>query len=973
MSLHMNETLSKKGLRIVFWNIRSILNKIDSIRLKLLEEQISILVLTESWLKPCIPNSLLEIEGYVIHRLDRNFTNEHGYLKRGGGIIAYISNTLSYDILIGDLFNVSNSDIELTTLCIKRPHTRRLYLLSVYRPPSGKVKDCISALENCMKFLPNIDKSDVITGGDFNINYQKNRQDDTKKLKQLASKYHLTQYIKDSTRPLMSDTIIDLILSNCSNIQYAGTLPWNISDHIPVLVNIKKKKVILEKAEFKGRSYRRFDQNTFLNSLDGKDWSDFENNPCVNKKWENLYNNILEILDAQIPVKTFIFPKSKPEWMAAELVELMKDRDSLLKKASRTKDPRDKKSANRTRNRTNRMVKNAKNNFIKEKLNDYQTNPKKFWEQIKSTYPSDKKQNPVKFTDNDGNFLDNKNTAKLINDYFTNIGPDLAKITQELAPNADPTIPYDEAIDDIDGPTLDLQYPALEDLIKKINDIKIFKSSGLPLVASKIWKIVFQNNPYLLYNIIKTSIDTKTFPTHWKKATVIPIPKVSKPQGPEDLRPISLLPLPGKIFEHLIHQQIDQFLEFNKLLTDKQNGFRSKHSTIQTVFDFTSDPITSYNNQLDTIAIYIDFKKAFDTVNHNFLLSKLSNKFKFGENICQLIDSYLTNRTQATFVNGSTSDVSLITYGVPQGSILGPKLFLMFINDLVFNIHFCKYFLYADDIVMFKTLGRTTPGNDITLFNQDIRSAENWCLKNELTINIKKTKLQYFPHNRNIDCIAFENEFISQIYGQNLSYVSSFKYLGIDVDRYLNMKNFYDSMYKLVNHKLYLLKLIRPSLTIDAALAVAKSMILSLIDYGNIFLTIITQEDLADLQKLQNKILRCCLNIVDPLDLNIKEMHNLVKVHYVNERRAYGLLTMIHNGVKNNKFRMLDHDVNKRYNDGYKIDLIRPRNEHVRNSTYYMGTSFWNELSLDLRVLDIKLFKTKIKEKVKTGEINMFH
>ena len=141
---------------------------------------------------------------------------------------------------------------------------------------------------------------------------------------------------------------------------------------------------------------------------------------------------------------------------------------------------------------------------------------------------------------------------------------------------------------------------------------------------------------------------------------------------------------------------------------------------------------------------------------------------------------------------------------------------------------------------MFKKLGKDSFLFDIELFKQDIESVENWCLRNELTINIKKTKLQYFPHRHNIDCMAFENDVTCYIYGQQLSCVTAFKYLGIDIDRNSSMKSFYESMYKLVNHKLYLLKLIRPSLSIDDALAVGKSMILSLIDYGNIFLTCIT-------------------------------------------------------------------------------------------------------------------------------------
>ena len=138
-----------------------------------------------------------------------------------------------------------------------------------------------------------------------------------------------------------------------------------MSDHIPVYVNIKKTKTKHEKAEFRGRSYRRFIEESFLLCINNKDWNDFETSDDVNKKWNILYTHVVKTLDDQIPVRTFIFPKSKPEWLVGELVEYMKDRDSLLRIARRTKSTADKKAANRARNKVNKLIKNAKNNFIK--------------------------------------------------------------------------------------------------------------------------------------------------------------------------------------------------------------------------------------------------------------------------------------------------------------------------------------------------------------------------------------------------------------------------------------------------------------------------------------------------------------------------------------------------------------------------------------------------------------------------------
>ena len=802
----MEEHLNAKGFKIIFWNTRSILNKIEGARDKIRDFLPDVMVITESWLKENIPDSVVNIAGYSIHRYDRTFRNNNGFVKKGGGIIVYIRNDHPHMHITGDIFNKSCIDIESTTISIKGPHTRPLYLIATYRPPNGNSTKAVDYLDNLLKCLPNLEKADLIMGGDFNIDFSKTRKENTKKLKHLSTKYNLTQYIKTPTRPIDNDSVIDLIFADCRFVQNTGVLTWNFSDHLPTYMTIKKSKKVFKKEQFKGRSYRNFNEDIFIHTIEHLDWATFNDTINVNTQWDILYKNVLTTLDDIIPIKKISFPNSKPEWMFGDLIEYMKDRDAALKKAIRTKNPVDKKLARKARNRVNVMIRNAKNIFVKEKLEQYEDNSKKFWEQIKSVMPNTKLSNPVNLMDDEGNKLNNLDSASAINSYFTNIGALLAsELKKEHPANEEPNPVQLPVLVEI----LNLQQPTFLEISKWVKQIKTFKSSGLTKISSRIWKLLFNRVPFVLTRMVETIFNTCVFPQKWKHATVIPLPKVTNITGPEDLRPISLLPLPRKIVEHLLYTQIDHFLEAHALLTDKQNGFRTKRSTVYTIFDFTSDLLTSYNDNLNVIAIYIDFKKAFDTVNHKKLINKLKN-FNFSENLIKLLQNYLDNRSQSTCMGGECSTSLNMTYGVPQGSVLGPKLFLLYLNDLVEVIEYCDYYMYVDDIVLFKKIRNDDhyTNIDIGLFKQDVQGVSEGCVANELTINIKKTKVQYFPSNRNSKCQNFENSHQICIKNKSLDYVSSYKYLGIELDRNMNMKGQFEYLFKIVNHKLFLLKTI---------------------------------------------------------------------------------------------------------------------------------------------------------------------
>ena len=177
-----------------------------------------------------------------------------------------------------------------------------------------------------------------------------------------------------------------------------------------------------------------------------------------------------------------------------------------------------------------------------------------------------------------------------------------------------------------------------------------------PLVSSRIWAILYANfTPVFtkLYNLI---FNTGKYHKDWKTATVVPIPKITNATSPNDLRPISLLPLPGKILEQLIHKPLLEHLKTNNLINNCQNGFRPKRSTMQTVFQYTSELYQNLNSNYDTVAVYVDLRKAFDTVSHELLMGKVKG-YKISQKYVDILTNYLSNRQQKNIVNNSISSL----------------------------------------------------------------------------------------------------------------------------------------------------------------------------------------------------------------------------------------------------------------------------------------------------------------------------
>ena len=384
-------------------------------------------------------------------------------------------------------------------------------------------------------------------------------------------------------------------------------------------------------------------------------------------------------------------------------------------------------------------------------------------------------------------------------------------------------------------------------------DIDVNKSSCIENVSSKVLKeaLIYLNDKFT--TLINKSFEVGLFPDAWKCAKVTPLFKGGNRNIVGNYRPVSLLPLPLKIIEKIVHGRLSNFFELRNILDPNQGGFRKGHSTINTISKLTNEIFKGMNQRELTTACFIDMAKAFDTVNHDILCNKLQ-KIGISGNVLKWVKNYLNNRTQCTNANGVTSTSLNITCGVPQGSILGPLFFIVYVNDIIASLRHCNYLLYADDTVLFITGGLEL--STIHLQN-DLTNFKRWCDRNQLTMNIQKNKYVIFGLKSQTRKIV--NHTLS-MNTNRLEKVASYKYLGLTLDMNLNYNKHLENCLRLISHKAYLLSKIRMYIDTRTAITIYKTLILPVIEYGDVIYDGANQKLLDALQTSQNRILRICMH-----------------------------------------------------------------------------------------------------------------
>ena len=956
--LHTFSTIKDiKGLKLVHLNVRSLLKKMDQVRLLLRDSEVDILSISETWLKTHLHSNLVSIQGYKLYRQDRAL----GPLrkkKRGGGLITYIAD--KHASMCESLQDMDRSDetIEAQWTLIHRPNCKNVVTCNLYRPPEGNLKKALDYLDESISLL-NVPKTDLFIVGDWNVNYKNQSSPEFKKLNFFITSNGLSQHIKSMTRNTdKTNSLIDLALSNSKFISSAGTLEHYISDHQPIYLVHKKGRDVRESAKFEGRSYKNYNKDKFREQLHAASWDGFYEQTNPEAAWDIILKNIISVLDVMCPIRSFHIKNYRPEWMTNELIEQLKDRDYFYSKAKKEKSEDSWNIAKYLRNATNSNIRQAKRDFILEKLNHNKNEPKKFWKTIRKVMPTKKSTNNSDILLKNGpHKLEREKVAEFVNEYFIKVGKSTSPTSTTNNAGGD----GDEVGHGHVGEReMDWKFGRILDreVLRVVKDINVSKSSGLDNVSSFVIKEAFT---YLIpevtymYNL---SVDSSIFPNAWKKATVVPIPKSGDLTKVKNYRPISLLPLPGKILEKLIHHQLSMYLDGNSLLSDSQHGFRKNHPTINSVAQLSNFISTKMDNSIPVLSVFVDFRKAFDSVQHPMLLEKLSH-LNLHHSVVDWVSSYLNRRQQRVFANNTYSNFATIEQGVPQGSVLGPLFYIIYANDLVNIAQNCGIALYADDTVLYTA----NPDFDVAIANMqsDVDAMSQWCKVNGIQVNIEKTKLLVFGGSKKLK----ELQSFSILYdGSPILPKLSYKYLGITLDRQLNFGLHVNGIVSSVTEKLKQFQRMRSFMTYEAALLVYKSMLLPVLEYGDIFLSAATAVNRTRLQTLQNRGLRCALG--RGIETSNDELHSMADLLELKYRREQHLYNFMYNSSLDPKcLKKIQTAYCTRASKKKTLKIRHPVTERFKKSIAYNGPKKWNNLPADLQHIPAKqLFKLQISNYV---------
>jgi len=790
--------LDKHGnnISILSLNCQSLRAKIDALRIFLdSSTQVDVVLLQETWLGPSDDINHLNIENYQLISKPKRLSSH-------GGLAIYLHNKFTFKELRLDSTDASNIyesqfiDISIAT-CVD---TRNITIGNIYRPPRDLITNYEKFEEEFSSVISHLSaiRRNVVIGGDYNINLLEVNNRPT--FKTFLDSIFSNGYFPAITLPTRLSTCCTLIdnyyckVTTESLNSTSGIIISNLSDHLPYfitfnvnMVNNVRSKYINKRFETPLGIAKIRNELSSLNLC-----QEIDNNQSGNpyESYGILLNAVKGAMDKHIPlkkIKVSHYTHNKNPWCTDAILHQIKYRDKLYKKLKSTSPNSPRYMGLKTNLKTcNKILKSeirhAKSVYYKEYFEQFKSDTSKTWKKINEIL-GNKKVMSTNNTFKKGERILNNSTeiANEFNNFFANVS--FSNNEAEIGlPN------FSQYLHNHVTSTFSFSLVSDKDIEDACNLLEGKISVGHDGMSTAFLKKIIDILKQPLALIFNQCITTGIFPSQLKLSKIIPLYKKCDPEQFDNYRPIALLPGISKIFEKVMHIQIYSYFVSNDLFFGAQYGFRKCHSTEFAALHLTSEISRMLDDKKTPFSIYLDLSKAFDLIDPQILLDKLKH-YGFSALSLSLCKSYLSDRKQYVSYSDAVSDTITIFKGVPQGSIIGPLFFLIFINDLYLSSSRMNFILFADDTTIFSSLQDFDPHNtgDINIISSEINNELNlihqWILANKLKINATKTKFMCFRTRQ--QRIVYPELYLGH---DKIENVNSFNFLGIHVDEFLSWK-----------------------------------------------------------------------------------------------------------------------------------------------------------------------------------------
>lgn len=955
-TLEIGNKFQNTRLKIAHLNIRSLNSNTHLTQLRDLtrKENFDILTISETWLNNSVTFTEVGIDGYNLFRLDR-------LNKRGGGVCTYVRKELKSSVLKSLSF-ISEENFHQLWINVQCQKSKSLIICVTYRPP-----DCpLHCFEHTLK--PNymealVLNKPIVILGDLNCDGLKDNCVEYKTMEKFLNEMNLTQLIKSPTRITDStQSLLDVILVSSKSIVYrSGVLLTSISDHLLVYAELKIKSPKQPLQYITARSFKNYVPNHFAADLADKSdclVSIFDGDD-VNVKLNILNSAIQSTLDAHAPIKTIKIRNRPCPFITQDLRNLMKERDRLHQLFLRTRDIIDWDNYKSYRNNVKRELKKAENEYNFNEVRQHKDNPESLWKIVNRLIPSKGKERQIYKGDH-------KSLANDFNQFFSSVGENAARASSHLADINN--INLRESIKTVVIPEIDqFKFRAVtcHEVRRVVLSLPLNKSAGPDKINPRIIRDCLPVILGPLTEIINCSFRTSTFPLAWKKAEIIPVYKEGDHEVASNNRPVSLLAVASKVCERLALEQFSCYLTSNNRLSSHQSGNKKLHST-ETLNVFITDTILKAMDKKKLSAlVLLDLSKAFDSINHQRLLHKLSN-VGASKSTLNWFRSYLTDRFQSTRINSTLSDPLPIIYGVPQGAILSPLLFCIYLNDLPCASYNGDLESYVDDTKTLLSFPLTDVDTGIKNLEEDLYKIASWCCENNLLVNPDKTKFMIIGTRQLIN--ELDVNISISFMGKILEPVDFAKDLGLLMDSHLSYDKHISNLVSSCLYKLCQINRVKNNFDKGTLTMIITSLVISKLLYCSTVWSNTTCTNIKKLQSIQNfacKIIAGSKKYdhVSPLlrDLGWLSVDKLLYL-----RDAVMTFKCMNNLAPKYLCDMFEkrsciHNRSTRNCNSIQIPLFKTTSG--QRSFAFRGASIWNNLDTELKkCTSLKSFKSKLKD-----------